>query len=566
MRPRTQATTPRTDAPEPRRADARNITSLWREITFLRYFIPFVILALSLQALASSGNASLFAIGCDPFGYSRQAELFRENGLWRGLDTRIKDADASTLISAAKSIDSNSANWYQAIAPHCHYYRASSDSVILQYPPGTGFLLSLFPPATSLDVLFPLIVASVTATIVIAVAGSQATLLNYLLGGIVLVPLVFVEAAPEAAGNPSVPATIAFIPMMALFAREMDSHGRLRRHLIAFLIGVCAGLLFAIRSPNIVLSFSLFVCILINFWPHRTSASHFLYSMFWFIIAFFTFGALPVLSANFINTGNALTTTYSEIDAAPPDLRLDVIFNNLKFYLTSGYALPVVVSAALVLVFRVVTIGKLRPAGGRYGLSIGGGGAFALTLAYFCTHDIRQPYYVYPAAALSLCLVCFELMGSRPADVADRRKLTGGVAKAATLSMALVGVALVAGFRLSSIEPKTTETTIPDELKSNKSIVWADISSGTIYYYQHKYAAKLNFSKECTREMLVRAVFDRGLNQYFVVDSEDMKEVVGDISKLVPLPRAGVVMTYDALDVYKLPSDAVWTGQACAKS
>ena len=85
-----------------------------------------------------------FALGCDYFGYLRQARLFQQRGLIGGLDTALTDENTIYLIAKLKGLAEPS-RWDHAVGPHCHNYKASTDSVVLQYPPLTGLLLSLFP-------------------------------------------------------------------------------------------------------------------------------------------------------------------------------------------------------------------------------------------------------------------------------------------------------------------------------------------------------------------------------------------------------------------------------------
>ncbi|MFO1055696.1 MAG: hypothetical protein U1E53_01865 [Dongiaceae bacterium] len=63
--------------------------------------------------------------GCDPFGYRRQAALFRAHGLG-GLDTRLETPNARRLIDLMRASGEPADSWSQAVAPHCHHYKATS--------------------------------------------------------------------------------------------------------------------------------------------------------------------------------------------------------------------------------------------------------------------------------------------------------------------------------------------------------------------------------------------------------------------------------------------------------
>src|SRR5687767_3123901 len=83
-------------------------------------------------------------IYCDWFMFLRQAKLFQQNGLIAGLDTAIRDPATRYLIEKAKNLPGSEIA-LEHIGPYCHSYRASTDRLSLNAPPGTGLALSLFP-------------------------------------------------------------------------------------------------------------------------------------------------------------------------------------------------------------------------------------------------------------------------------------------------------------------------------------------------------------------------------------------------------------------------------------
>jgi hypothetical protein len=85
------------------------------------------------------------ARGCDWFGYLRQARLFRENGPIGGLDTALRDDRTRYLVGVAKATGLDPDVWDYGVAPYCHHYKPRTDRVVLQYPPGTGFVHALWP-------------------------------------------------------------------------------------------------------------------------------------------------------------------------------------------------------------------------------------------------------------------------------------------------------------------------------------------------------------------------------------------------------------------------------------
>jgi len=95
--------------------------------------------------------------GPDQQCYHRQAQLFAESGIIGGLDTAVTFEGASYLISKAKAfglLATPEPGWIAAVAPECHRYKSATGKIISQYPPGTGFLLSLFPDGRRVRLLY----------------------------------------------------------------------------------------------------------------------------------------------------------------------------------------------------------------------------------------------------------------------------------------------------------------------------------------------------------------------------------------------------------------------------
>src|SRR5689334_4104076 len=78
----------------------------------------------------------------DDICYLRQAHLFQRFGL-AGLDTNVTKDDDRYL--AGKLRDINFADWSDPTTAPCHPFIARTQRNVLQYPPGTGAVLALFP-------------------------------------------------------------------------------------------------------------------------------------------------------------------------------------------------------------------------------------------------------------------------------------------------------------------------------------------------------------------------------------------------------------------------------------
>src|ERR1700743_1087151 len=96
----------------------------------------------------------------DDVCYLRQAHLFQKFGL-DGLNTDIARDDDHYLSSKLEAICCPA--WDDPAAAPCHSLMPATGRRVMQYPPGTGFLLALFPEG------FQVIPLYVTANLVIFV-------------------------------------------------------------------------------------------------------------------------------------------------------------------------------------------------------------------------------------------------------------------------------------------------------------------------------------------------------------------------------------------------------------
>ena len=94
----------------------------------------------------------------DDICYLRQAHLFQRFGL-DGLDTNISRDDDRYLSEKLKAIDFPT--WSDPTTAPCHTLMPATKKLVMQYPPGTGFILALFPSEFQVIPLY--VLASVVA-------------------------------------------------------------------------------------------------------------------------------------------------------------------------------------------------------------------------------------------------------------------------------------------------------------------------------------------------------------------------------------------------------------------
>src|SRR5215210_4984976 len=73
---------------------------------------------------------------------------------------------------------------------------------------------------------------------------------------------------------------------------------------------------------------------------------------------------------------------------------------------------------------------------------------------------------------------------------------------------------------------------LPSELVDDKAWIWADLLTGSLWYYANKPAFKIQFTDEEIRAKMFKFVWERGDRQYLIQDSEQMKVYIAEIEKL----------------------------------
>ena len=518
----------------------------------------FFAVALGLLVWTTARQVDLFAFGCDGFGYARQAQLFRDKGLLRGLDTYVDAPEAGFIIGVAKSVSSNSAQWSEAVAPHCHHYVAAVDRVVIEYPPGTGLILSLFPENRSLAFAFVIGMTLISAVFVLLIVLTRSP--NGAGGILALIIMALFDVTmmqPGAKASASVPVSMALIPFCAWLAlvafppREKNGNVGLA---IAF--GLVAGLLVATRLANVLLVAGVTCAIVINrqLWRPamvRQSVDVSIAAIGGFVL---TGGGL-VLTANWLNVGTPFATTYSPIDATLPVLSERLLTTNLAYYYYMGKGFPAaaMLAATAALVLRGLVLCHRPGDWSSHGAFIGAFVCFGLSLIFFCTHPIRVPYYMLPASGMTLSLIAFDvLLGQTAKDVSKISALSSAVLVAPFLLFIVVRCVL--------LNPFSPRTTVPDEVRGSQAIVWADLTSGTLLYYQHKYAAKIVFADACIQQRLITEIARSGRPQYFIEDSSAMAEVIHRIAKSLQIQQIGSFEALAKYPIWKLDGSLTFEG------
>lgn len=326
----------------------------------------------------------------DDICYLRQAHLFQRFGL-DGLNTDAARDDDRYFEGRMKAIAF--AEWNEVSRWPCHNPMRSG-SFVLQYPPGTGFLLALFPEGNQVVPLYVAASLIVTGLALLGIAMAR-TPVSIAGAGLFGALAVYLMINPAKASY-SIAPTMAICAAAGYLTAAWLSGDRRSVALIAG-VGLLLGLSVNFRVPNALLASGYVVFLGISFLWSRTSTS-FMQGLGFAAGALL--GMAPTLAAQAINAGSPLATTYGSADVVAPAFDLAVL----------GQYLRDMQCVLIVLAIGAVASLWLRGRGGLRQVALLTGANLALNLGFFLSHPIFTPYYVVPIAMLSLWTVSFACL------------------------------------------------------------------------------------------------------------------------------------------------------------
>jgi hypothetical protein len=327
----------------------------------------------------------------DDVCYLRQAHLFQQNGLG-GLDTNVYGDDDHYLSEKMKEL--NLPDWKVPTTPPCHILMPATKKLVMQYPPGTGFVMALFPQGYQVIPLFALATAAIFGFGLLAIVSAPTTLS-------ILLTAAFADLAVYLMINPS-KASYSMAPTMVvcallgfltsrLFAKPQQRHRILLTMLTGFLIGLAVNF----RLPNLFLSAGYFLFFLFAFLKSRKIETILHCGLFGAAVLA---GTAPTLLANAINAGSPFATTYGAGDVDPPGFYAIILWS----YVTDlQFVLLVLAAAWTGLILRA---GR---SSGTNQVALVTAGNLLVNVAFFMSHSVYTPYYTIPVAMLSLWSLLF---------------------------------------------------------------------------------------------------------------------------------------------------------------
>jgi hypothetical protein len=338
----------------------------------------------------------------DDVCYLRQAHLFQQYGLG-GLDTDISRDDDHYLSQKLKEI--GYPTWNDLTTTPCLNLMPATKKLVMQYPPGTGFVLALFPQGFQVIPLYALSTVIVFCLALLAIFYA-ATTPSILLTAVFADLAVYLMINPTKASYSMAPTMVLCAVAGLLTARLFLAEKRRRRLVLSGLIGLLIGLSVNFRLPNLFLSSGYFAFFAVSFLLSRKIETVVQGALFG--IAFLA-GIAPTLLANAINAGSPFSTTYGAVNATPPDFSLEVI----RSYVTDmQFGLLVLAGGWTAVILRS------RHGSGIRQVALVVAGNLVFNLAFFLSHPVFTPYYTIPIAMLSLWSLLFASLMA-PAEAAD---------------------------------------------------------------------------------------------------------------------------------------------------
>jgi hypothetical protein len=344
----------------------------------------------------------------DDFCYLRQAHLFQVKGLG-GLDTNVYGDDDDYLSEKMKEM--NLPGWPTLRTPPCHTAMPATQKLVIQYPPGTGFVMAMFPQGHQVVSLY------ISATVAIFGFGLlgifyASTMLSIVLTAAFADLVLYMMINPSKASYSMAP-TMVVCALLGFLTARLFVKAPQRPMLLTMLVGFLLGLAVNFRLPNLFLSAGYFLFFGFAFLRSRKLESFQQGGLFG--VAYLV-GLAPTLIANAVNAGSPFATTYGNdpSDLKPPAIDVGVLWA----YVTDlQFTLLILAGAWVAWILRRYSGTGIRAVALVTALNL------LVNVAFFMTHANFNPYYIIPVAMLSLWSLLFASL-MRPDEYGDDR-ITG---------------------------------------------------------------------------------------------------------------------------------------------
>jgi hypothetical protein len=334
----------------------------------------------------------------DDICYLRQAHLFQRFGLG-GFDTNITRDDDRYFATLAREIGYEA--WSDPTRAPCHTHIGEKN--VIQYPPGTGLALSIFPAGFQRVPLYAAANIVVFLAAILAIWSTRPPLA--IVGSAIIgAAAIYFMVNPSKASYSMAPTMIVCAIVGFLTAVLANDPRSSRRNIAAVAAGLLLGLAVSFRLPNLLLSAGYFMVLLAL--AARSAKSDDIVRLVSFGAAFLV-GLVPTLVSNAVNAGSVLATTYSSVDATPPDFS----FSIARQYFSDMQGALILLIATWAIVALAANVRKT--AASIVAVNI------VLNFGFFLTHSISTPYYLMPLVLLSMWTLLFSFLNDPRSESAN---------------------------------------------------------------------------------------------------------------------------------------------------
>jgi hypothetical protein len=440
--------------------------------------------------------------------------------------------------------------WDEMVAPLAYHYFPQADHLGVQYPPGTGLMLALFPEGKALHRLNRLVIAVFAAAGFFFLIVAAIKRLPFAAGFIILTITLALEMLANL-DNASFSMNALLVPLLlsGLCLASAWSMGLKTRKSfwLAWSLVLLAGLLFGFAVLSRLPVIFLLPGIVLLLWPglralHRSALVP-------FVLGVVLGGMLPLMVHQSRVAGAWYLTTYGQSDITSPTF--ERVRTNAAFYFGPGksstvnFALPVILVGCVGLLllpksrWQASDPATLLPQPSWIRFIAAALLILAVSNIYFLSHFPASHYYPWPAILAALLTVSLGSLALEHHSVARfaSRQWPAKLLLVAACALSMLPGAIAMGRAWSHYAEPTAEMpvkqfSLPAELKNESAWVWACELSGTLWYYARKPAHKLTSTNADTRELVFRFVRERHEPQYLINDGPSMQAVADEVVQL----------------------------------
>ncbi|MDX6305790.1 MAG: hypothetical protein QOI77_2759 [Blastocatellia bacterium] len=541
------------NAPDPKKSRALSYrVRLAPVLVYGWLLVLFLTILISAQsAYRQSLNTEEYPYACDSFGYLRMAKEIRQAAYRRELPQfKLESSQTRLLINFMRSQNLPLPDWEEVVAPHAHHYFPKSGSVGVQYPPGTGLTLAMYPEGKAVyglnrTVVIVFLAVGVMAFVVAVYRRAWASIVLVVLAiHLGLAVLGRIGALSFSVNAVLIPVLLSVLLALASVKLSFDNRNRLAL-LSALASGAMVGFATLIRLPTVFLVPGFLILLWPKSWRGATKGLPAI-----FCAGVFLIGILPVLINQQAVAGAWYLPTYASVDAAPPTLhRLRENFS--YFFGEDGpaaqdnwallYAIAGFAGFAILNYFRRKPESLDRGALSWKRLGLAVLIVWLVPTVFFLMHWVTGAHYAIPGIFGAVALLGF---GALVIEV-SRRNDPIRFEKRSVLCWLALGLVVAIGLatfnrawsgRSQMPTPSRAiahpPVVLPAELTDDHAWVWADLLTGTLWYYDNKPAFKIQFTNPETRALIFKFVFDRGDRQYIIQDNDRMLQFMGEVIQL----------------------------------